>query len=241
MNVLSEYWNLGLGALFLKEETYQKMRDEANPIVKGLILILLVAVVVAFAAVVGKMLEWSTTPDLSNLKNIILQEMQKMPWYTQMSRNPQAVQTFQQTWNSVWQFVTPMMGVNVAGALLGIVTSPIALTLQWLIYGVVAFVFARLLGGKGNLAQTLGCTALAVAPQILGVVQFFPYVQIGGLAVWGLVCSYVGIKTAQQLTPWRAFWATLLPFVLLAVLAILLACIAGFAVSSLIAAMGGQR
>jgi hypothetical protein len=241
MNALSEYWNLGLGALFLKEETYQKMREEANPIVKGLILILLVAVVVALAATVGKVLEWSTTPDLSNLRNIILQELQKMPWYTQMSREPRAIQTFQQIWDSVWQFVTPMIGVNVAGAILGIITNPIVLTLRWLIYGAVAFVFARMLGGKGNLAQTLGCTALAVAPQILAVVQFFPYVQLGGLAVWGLVCSYVGIKTAQQLTPWRAFWATVLPLVLLAFLAILVGCIAGFAAGSLMGAIGGQR
>ncbi len=241
MNALSEYWHLGLGALFLKEETYQKMREETNPVVKGLILILLVAVVVALAAAVGKVLEWSTTPDLSNLKNIILQELQKMPWYAQMAREPQAVQTFQQIWDSVWQFVTPMTMVNVAGALLGIITNPILLALRWLIYGVVAFVFARMLGGKGNLTQTLGCTALAVTPEILGVFQLFPYVQLGGVAVWGLACSYVGLKTAQQLTPWRAFWATVLPLVLLAVLAILVACIAGFAASTLIAAMGGQR
>lgn len=241
MNGLSDYWNLGWGALFLKEETYQKMREEADPIVKGLILIVLVAVVVALAATVGKVLEWSTTPDLSNLQNIILQEIQKMPWYTQMAREPRAVQTFQQIWESVWRGVTPLIGVNVAGAVLGIITNPIGLVLRWLIYGVVAFVFARLLGGKGTLAQTLGCTALAVTPEILGVFQVFPYVHLGGLAVWGLVCSYVGLKTAQQLTPWRAFWATVLPLVLLAVLAILVACIAGFAASSLIATLGGQR
>jgi hypothetical protein len=241
MNALSEYWNLGLGALFLKEETYQKMREEANPVVKGLILILLVAAVVALAAAVGKVLEWSTTPDLSNLKNIILQELQKMSWYAQMSRQPQAVQTFQQIWDSIWQFMTPLIGVNVAGALLGIITNPILLALRWLIYGVVAFIFARMLGGKGNLTQTLGCTALAVAPEILGVFQLFPYVQLGGVAVWGLACSYVGLKTAQQLTPWRAFWATILPLVLLAVLSILVACIAGFAATTLISALGGQR
>ena len=241
MSVLSEYWNLSMGALFLKEETYQKVREEANPIVKGLVLILLVGVVVALAASVGKVLEWSTTPDLSTLKSIILQELQKMPWYAQMSRQPQAIQTFQQTWDSIWQFITPMIGVNVAGALLGIITNPISLVLRWLVYGVVAFVFARMLGGKGNLTQTLGCTALAVAPEILGVFKFLPYVQLGGLAVWGLACSYVGLKTAQQLTPWRAFWATVLPLALLAILSILVACIAGFAASTLIAALGGQR
>jgi hypothetical protein len=39
----------------------------------------------------------------------------------------------------------------------------------------------------------------------------------------------------------RDFWATVLPLVLLAVLALLVAGIAGFAASSLIAAMGGRR
>ena len=37
MSALSEYFNLAVGGLFLKSETYEKMREERNPFVKGLI------------------------------------------------------------------------------------------------------------------------------------------------------------------------------------------------------------
>ena len=240
MNALSEYLNLGLGALFLQEETYARMREDSKRVVKGLIFIVLVGVIVAALAVVGKLLEWSTTPDLSRLKDIVLEEMQRTQWLRSMAQNPQAMRGFRQGYDLWWQIFGSMFGVNLLGAVLNILFNPIILVLRWLIYGVVAFVFARLLGGKGNLSATLGCTALAVAPQMLGVVQFFPYVQLGGLTVWGLICTYLGIKVSNELSPWRAFWATLLPIILLIVLVILFGCIAGFAFGSLLSS-GGAR
>jgi len=57
--------------------------------------------------------------------------------------------------------------------------------------------------------------ALAVAPQVLNALTFFPYVTVGSVvSIWGILCAFVGLKTAHRL-PWhRAFWATLLPFIL---------------------------
>jgi len=240
MNALSEYLNLGLGALFLQEETYAKMREDSKGVVKGLFFIVLVGVIVAAIAVVGKALEWSTTPDLSNLKNIVLQELQRAQWFQSMARSPQGMQGFRQGYDLWWQIFGSLFSVNVLGAVLNIFINPIILVLRWLIYGVVAFVFARLLGGKGNLSATLGCTALAVAPQMLGVVQVVPYAQLGGLTVWGLICTYLGMKVSNELSPWRAFWATVLPIILLIVLVILFGCIAGFAFGSLLSS-GGVR
>ena len=241
MNALSEYLNLGLGALFLQEEPFIKMREDSRRVFKGFALIVLVGAIVAAIAIVGKVVEWSVTPDLSNLKNIVLEEMRKTQWFESMAREPRAMQSFQQGYDLWWQFFGSMFGVNMLGAVLNVIINPITLTIRWLIYGVVAFIFARLLGGKGNLSQTLGCTALAVAPEMLRVVQFFPYVELGGLAIWGIVCSYLGVKTANELSPWRAFWATILPFVVLIVLAILFGCIGGFAASSLLRSAGGGQ
>lgn len=239
MGTLSEYLNLGLGGLFLKEETYEKMRQEPNPFVKGLGLVVLVGVVVAIFALVGQVLEWSTTPDLSNPKNIVLEEMQRTQWFRSMARNPRALQGFRDGYDLWWQIFGWMSGANLLGAVFNIVLNPIALLLQWLIYGFLAFLFARVLGGKGGLSQTLGCTALAVTPQTLGIVQIVPYAELGGLTIWALVCTYVGIKTSGQLSPWRAFWATILPLIVLGVLALLLGCIGMFTLGSLLS--GGAR
>jgi len=241
MNVLSEYLNLGLGALFLQEETFNKMREDSRRVFKGFILIVLVGAIVAAMAIVGKALEWSVTPDLSNLKNIVLEEMQKTQWFQSMAREPRAMQGFRQTYDLWWQIFGSMFGVNMLGVVLNVIVNPITLTIRWLVYGVVAFIFARLLGGKGTLSQTLGCTALAVAPEMLKVAQVLPYVELGGLAIWGIVCSYIGVKTASRLSPWRAFWATILPFIALIGLVILFACIGGFAASSLLRLAGGGQ
>jgi hypothetical protein len=237
VNAIGEYWNLGLGALFMQEETYAQMRDDSRRVDKVLIFILLEGVVVALLATIGKLLEWSTTPDLSNIKNIVLEEMRNMTWFREMARTPQAVQQFQQGYDLWWQVFGGMFGVNMLGAILGVITNPIVLILRWVVYGIVVFVFAKMLGGKGTLSQTLGCTAIAFAPEALGAVQVLPYVQLAGVGIWGLICTYVGVKVSNQMTPWRAFWATVLPFIALGVIAILFGCIGGFALS----ALGGGR
>jgi hypothetical protein len=93
---------------------------------------------------------------------------------------------------------------------------------------VVAYLFARLLGGQGGLGQTLGCTALAVAPQVLNLATFFPYLVVGGVVgTWTLLCRYVALKTCHRLTWNRALGATLLPYVALAVVVASFACLGG--------------
>jgi len=95
-----------------------------------------------------------------------------------------------------------------------------------LIYGVLAYLFARWLGGTGNLSETLGVLALAVAPQALTVLTLIPFVQLGSvIAVWAVLCAYVGLKTAHKL-PWtRAAWATVLPFLLFIAASFLAGCL----------------
>jgi len=77
---------------------------------------------------------------------------------------------------------------NPASAAVRIVTLPLWLVLIWLLYGVVAHLCARLLGGQGGLGQTLGRTALAVAPQLLNLATFLPYLVVGGVVgTWTLL------------------------------------------------------
>ena len=83
-----------------------------------LILIVLVGAIVAAISIVGKVLEWSVTPDLSNLKNIVLQEMQVTQWFKEMTAHPEAQKGFQQGYDMMWQFMGPMFAVDVLGAVL---------------------------------------------------------------------------------------------------------------------------
>jgi hypothetical protein len=85
--------------------------------------------------------------------------------------------------------------------------------LSWLVYGLLAHLFSRLFRGTGTLGQTLGTVALAWTPFLLRGLAIVPFLVIGGvLNTWQLICRYKAVRAAHQLSWGRAFWATLLPF-----------------------------
>lgn len=219
-------------ALFLSEEPYAEMREGANPAVRGLGLIALIAVAVALVGLVGTTLEWATSPNMGDIQRTALEGIQKMPFYQEMQGNPEFREQFQRQFDLQWQIMSQVAGATIAGAASRIVLLPLGLAFTWLLYGVVAHLFARLLGGQGGLGQTLGCTALAVTPQLLNLATFFPYLAVGGVVgTWTLLCRYVALKTCHRLTWNRALAATLLPYVALAVVVSFFACLGGVAMS----------
>lgn len=228
-------------ALFLREEPYAHMRDDANPVVRGLILVLLVAAAVALVGLVGTTLEWATTPNMNDMRQAVLEGIQQMPWYREMQDNTEFREQFRQQFEVQWSIFSRIFGPNVGVAASRIVLLPLGLTLTWLVYGVVAHLFARLLGGQGSLGQTLGCTALAVTPQLLNLATFFPYVVVGGVVgTWMILGRYVALKTGHRLTWARALAATLLPYVGLAVVVASFACLGGVVMSLIVGGGASQ-
>jgi hypothetical protein len=216
---------MGWNALLLKEDAYEKMRSGANPFLTGLVLIVIVGVAIALLGLVGDVLEWAGTPNLDEVREVVLEYLKQMPWWEEASREPEFEQAFGWMWDWNWN-LAKTFSPRPAGAALGIVLTPLGLLVRWLLYGLVAYVFAAWLGGTGNLTETLGVLALAVAPQVLNALNLLPYVQVGSVVgVWGILCAYVGLKVAHRL-PWhRALWAVLLPFILALVVALLAACL----------------
>jgi hypothetical protein len=214
---------LGWKALLLKEDAYEEMGAADNPVVKGLILIVIVGVAIALLGFVGDLLEWASTPNLSDLKDTMFYYFTQMPWWDMASKSPEFPQIFEQIWDFNWSIASalspsPWSGLNIIG-------TPLALLIRWLIYGLLAYLFARWLGGTADLSKTLGVLALAVAPQALNALSLFPFVQLGNLvSIWGILCAYVGLKTIHKLRWNRAMYATLLPFVLVIGVMILASC-----------------
>ena len=226
---MKELIRLAWEALFLKEDPYAEMRDSPNAVVRGLALVALVAVAVALVGLVGTTLEWATTPNMGDMQRIVREGIQQMDWYKEMESNPQFREQFQQQFEMGWRIFPQVFGApSFARAGLRIVLLPLQLVLTWFLYGVVAHLFARMLGGQGNLGQTLGSTALAAAPQLLNLATFFPYLVVGGVVgTWMLLCRYVALKTCHRLRWGRALAATLLPYALLAVVVSIFACLGG--------------
>jgi len=216
---------LGWKALMFKEEAYEEMRADASPVVKGLVLIVVVGVIIALFALVGDILEWASTPNLSEMKDVIYSYMIQMPWFRELSREPMFLDNFNQMWNLNWGIASSVQP-SVWGALVNIILLPLGLIIRWLIYGLLAYLFAHWLGGTADLSETLGVLALAVAPQALNILNIFPYVEMGTLvSLWGILIAYVGLKTAHKLRWNRAMYAAVLPYVLVFVIALLAGCL----------------
>lgn len=222
-------------ALLLRDSAYQAMRDSPNPFVRGLILIVGIGVVVALFGIVGSLLTQFTSPDLAAIQEAVWQGMQDMPWTEQIPPNArdEVMREMRRNFEFGWQ-IARTFTPGLSSAFINVLLNPISLAVGWLIYGLLAFLSARVLGGRGRLGETYGATALAVTPRMLGVVTVLPYVQTAGLGIWALLCNYLAIKNTHDLSPWRSFWATVIPFILLFLfvvgLAILGAIIAAFAI-----------
>lgn len=218
---------LGWNALLFKEDAYEEMGAADNPVVKGLILILVVGVVIALLNLVGAGLELASTPDLGEIRDTIHHYILQMPFWDEVLRDaPDALDVFEEWYERGWSYFPGMFGAaSLGGAAADIILTPLGLVVRWLVYGLLAYLFARWLGGTADLSETLGVLALAVAPQALNVLGLLPFVEMGSVVgIWGILCAYVGLKTAHKL-PWgRAVWAALLPFLLVVVVLILAGC-----------------
>lgn len=229
-------------AFFLNESPYVEMREGANPVLRGLGIILLVTVVVALFGLVGTAVEWATTPSINDVQATVLEGLEKMPWYQELRHTPEFRTQFSRWYNLAWRIFPYLFDApNIGIAASRVILLPLRLTFAWVLYSLASYLCARLLGGQGGLAQTMGCTALAIAPQLLNVATFFPYLIVGGaVGTWTLLCRYIALKTCHRLTWGRALTATLLPYAAYALVIAIFGCLGSMVFGYLISTGGLQ-
>lgn len=242
MNALSFNLRLLWDALFLQHEAYETLRDDNNPFVEGLFILVVVGLLVALASLVGFALEWASSPNLAEMQAVVLSNLQQMEWYQQLELQgaTEALSIFQRQFDMGWQIASAM--TSPLTALASFVTKPLSLILGWLVLGVIAHALARLLGGTGNLGQTLGTTALAAAPQAVNLLAAIPFLVVAGVGTWSLLCYYMALRTVHDLSWPRAMWATVLtPLIVVAFLAVVSVLFAAIFGTALFATFtGGQ-
>ncbi len=226
-----------LGAFLLQEDAYSGMRDDAQRMRRALILVVAVGLLVGVTGACGRLGEWAVSPNMDAIKAIVLSHLAQMPWYAEMSGNPEALQIFRQYYDLGWNSAKAL--APSPSALAGIITTPLSLLIVWLVYGVLAHLSARILGGKGSAGQTLACTALAVAPQLLNVVTVLPFAQAAGVSTWTLVCNFTAIRSVHSLSGWRALIATLLPLVIAILIGAVFACAGGALIGPMVGRLAG--
>ncbi|GAB4548179.1 MAG: Yip1 family protein [Anaerolineae bacterium] len=238
---ISRWLGLVGGALFLRTDAYEEIREAHSPFLTGLILIVAVGVIIALAALVGTALEWASTPNLADMRQVIYEGLTRMPWYQDNLRMvPDFDQMFRQWYDLGWTLGLSLGGGSFGSALGNLVLTPLTLVVGWLVYGLLAHLFARLLKGEATLSQTLGCTALAVAPQLLKLTELLPFVTVGGVVgTWTLICRYLALKQAHRFTWGRAFWAAILPMVTIWLVGLILVAIGILVFGTLASALLG--
>jgi hypothetical protein len=229
-------------ALFLDNDAYDQLRDDDNPFVEGLFLVVIIGVVTALLNLIGQALAWAGTPSMSAIKEAVWQAFPNMQWWSQMSGNAQFMEQFKMYYDWGWQIFPALFGAPDPGsAAANVVLWPLGAVLSWLIYGTLAHLFARMLGGGGRYNQTLGTLSLSFTPLLLRGLGFLPYFTVGAVInTWQLICRYKAIRSAGQMAWGRAFWATLLPFVVYLVFWAVVGVIGGIGIAAAVSATAGR-
>ncbi len=214
-------------ALVLDAEPFIALTDDDDPWVEGLFLTLGVGFLVGMAQLVGQLLTTAVLPPNDALLAALLQGWRQWSTSVPAAINPAVMET---ALREGWAVVNFWLGYSGGWLrLLTLVTTPTLLLVQWLLAGVIIYGAARFLGGNGTLNQTLGVSALIVAPQILRFAEILPFAAVSQLllSVWALLILYRGVEVAHDL-PWqKAFVAAVTPLLLLILFVLLVAILLG--------------
>lgn len=219
MESLTYLFRLSTAGLFLDPNAFREQRDNPATLRDGFLVVALVGIVVGAASIIGSLLSTLASPDPLAVLDVIQRGIERTSFFAELQRINPAFD-LEPFFTQLAQIVAPLRWSGLIGA----IATPFVYLLSWLIYGFVAHLAARSLGGDGTFAQTLGCTALASGANWLAVVQIVPFAQVAGTTLLGLIGCYLGLRAAHNLPAWRAFWAALMGPIVLVVLLMLFGC-----------------
>ena len=205
-------------ALVLEGEPFLTMVDDDDPWLEGLFLIVVLGLLIGLAKFVGGLLLTVSLPPSGAMIEALAQAWRQIGEPFNLAAGGETVETFLR---QQWSLVAWLTGYGGGWArLLIFIVAPALLLAQWLLWGLVGHGIARLMGGKASLNQTLGATALMVAPQAFLLFEVVPFVTVSAvlIGVWSLLIFYRAMQIAHDL-PWqKAVWAAVLPPAMLFVL-----------------------
>lgn len=206
-------------ALFLESEPFATLVDDDQPWVEGLFLVTTVGVLVGVAQWIGGLLLTASLPAADVVWQTILNGWQQFNATLQLSDNPAAAEA---NLRQVWWLFTFSSGYGSGWArLLTLLITPLGLVAIWLVAASVVYLVAYALGGTGDFNQTLGATALMVAPQLLALLEIIPFVAVSQLLLltWSVLILYRAVEVAHNNLPWqRAVVVAVAPVVVMALL-----------------------
>jgi hypothetical protein len=222
-------------ALVFEPDPFVVMADDDNPWIEGLFFTAVIGFAVAIAQIIGGFLLSAILPAPAALLEAFLQVVRQVQPAGFTGPELLAMESSIRQW---WPTLTGFYSYGNGWArLFLLVVTPLSLVIQWVLYGVVSHLVAKSMGGTGSLGQTLGVTALSIAPRIFLLVTAIPFASVGWLLlqVWGILIAYRGLEVAHDLGVRKAAVAALFPILILMLVSFLGAAL----VASLLALSGG--
>ncbi len=231
---LSSSINLAKDALTLKPEPFQRLASPPASLRSAIAIVLVVGLMIgAVHALVGIPGLVSHTPfnadefigqiEESLSVNQMFGGAQTPEGQEVMALIIDSVKDFVPTIQKLEQVETPLPSFFVRLLeWLGVwLSTPFALLANWLFLSVWIMLFARMLGGRGNLLPYLSASALSTIPHLLHAFDFIPCLGtiiwlVAG--VWGLVIQVKAVEITHGLDQGKSILAVIFPYLLVSLL-----------------------
>ncbi len=255
-----------VGALMLKHDTFVELRERSDVFLRGFVVLLFAALVAgAFASLsnaIGTVTPLVTKDQVLAQANAIFESADFGPPEIKTQIQPYVTEIASMMYEL--ENLPPRAGESVRPvvAFLNFVGGTLATPFRWewigwtLFAGLLFQFSARLLGGQASMAQMLGLTTLAVAPQIfssvtslltligtvsgVGLLASASGVVGFGIAVWSAAVYVKATSVAQNFSMGRAVGAIALGGGILAGMLIVLALVVSFMFAGIIAAFASR-
>ncbi len=245
---MKELLNTAWNVLLFRNAAYVEHARRPDVLKRGLLLLVIVSLIAAIIPTIQTLVNGLRPPQ--GAESIIQEIEDSFQQFTQFMP-PEAMGDF-----NLEEMLTYMrpgieMGTRIAGlptplprAVGGTLTAvgfflsqPFIRLAGWLGYAIWVLLAAKLLGGKGTVAQSLGATALYAVPHAFDL--FSPIPCLGAViglvtTLWGLAIYVKALAAANEFGLGKAIVATLLPAVVGMILSFfgLLAMVAFIAISA---------
>ena len=235
---MKEMINLVRGALLLDSQTFTDLKASPDVFRKGFTLLVIVGLIVGVVVgLVGMVQSLMIDPlaEIAQARTGLEQMMKQFPGDSaQILEN--AEMGFKIAERITKEAKPPLLPhpVGVIFRQLGVIVSqPFSWLGSLLLYGVLVQVFAKLLGGRGTIAQMWGLTSLTVVPHLLDALSpLLGVIPVAGVIVsflvgltafvWGVIIYVKGTAVAHEMSGGRALFAVLLPIIVTVLVALLL-------------------
>ena len=223
--MIKELLRTARGALLLDEETFVDFKASHNVFAQGVLLIVIVSLIVSLIGSAVQLVGGLTALPFSVQRRSIEQEISRaFRSLPDMDADMEMFEAMILDWTSIGLDIAesishlptplPRPTGSILRAIGSTVSAPLQALGEWMCFTLIAFVVAKLMGGRATVQEMLGTTALYIIPHIAGVLNPITCLRTltGVVAtVWGIVIYVKATAVANDIDNGRAALAVFLP------------------------------